>query len=446
VFSWESRRTRRSGRDRRRPDIAAIVEALEGRQLLAYNAIGFSLPDFTVSGFAAPVASWGNAMAVTVNVSNIGANTMLDPLSLAPGSTGPADAATTVAVFASKTPRTIKGGFLLGSIDVPTLAGNSSTQLTQTFTLPEQPAGFPGDGKKIYLTFIVNPTNTVLESDTTNDISKPVPVMIEAPLPELAAVGLDVPPTMQPGDTIQPNIRVANFGTVDTALQGNVQVALVASTTPTFTSGSSIVALYNVSSIPAQSLVPSQGAIFADANLQTTENIVTIAGNPVTLPASPAKYYLGVVVDPFNQIKELKKVPQHTKPQNVFELALVVGPPIKGLPAAGVNVAGGVANVPLFPNPVGGNPVGGLPNGGGFPVPYPPVPLSSVASASVTATSTVTASAATSTTARMTAAQRRQAVLNLLHGSSSTSVGATANASTLRTLAAAMKLRSQTKV
>src|SRR5438128_12683229 len=63
VFPWESRRTRRSGRDRRRPDLAAL-ECLEGRELLAHTALGFSLPDLAISGFAAPVASWGGPLAV----------------------------------------------------------------------------------------------------------------------------------------------------------------------------------------------------------------------------------------------------------------------------------------------------------------------------------------------------------------------------------------------
>src|SRR5438128_5609378 len=58
VFPWESRRTRRSGRDRRRPDLAAL-ESLEGRELLAFSPLGFSLPELSIRGFAAPAASWG---------------------------------------------------------------------------------------------------------------------------------------------------------------------------------------------------------------------------------------------------------------------------------------------------------------------------------------------------------------------------------------------------
>ena len=106
--------------------------------------------------------------------------------------------------------------------------------------MPTQPAGFPGDGGKIYLVLVANSSGTVPKSDATNNATKPIPVLIEAPLPELAVVGLDVPPVMQPGDTIQPNIRIANLGPADTNLQGPVQIALVASVTPNFTAGSSM--------------------------------------------------------------------------------------------------------------------------------------------------------------------------------------------------------------
>ncbi|MGE3819569.1 MAG: hypothetical protein AB7I30_09040, partial [Isosphaeraceae bacterium] len=55
-----------------------------------------------------------------------------------------------------------------------------------------------------------------------------------------------------------------------------------------------------------------------------------------------------------------------------LELVTSVGPPISGLPPAGVDTAGGSSNIPVFPFPFGGNPIGGLPQGKGFPAPYPP--------------------------------------------------------------------------
>jgi hypothetical protein len=399
VFPWESRQTSRSRRDRRRPDVGVgALESLERRELLAFSPIGFSLPDLTVSGFASPAASWGGPLTVTVNVSNLGTSTIIEPNALAPGSTSTADApASVVDVYALRKPHSAKStAVLLGTVDVPALAQNTVTQITSTITLPPQPFKFPGDGGKVFVVFVANGTGTVLDTDKTNDASAPVPLLIEAPLPELAVVGLDVPPVMQPGDTIQPNIRIANFGPADTLPQGPVQVALVASTTPTFNLGSSIIAVYTIPNIPGASQVASQGQVFGDANLNPALNVVTIAGNPVTLPVSPSVYFIGVVVDPNNQIKQLQKVPQFTRPKNPFSLSHVVGPPIANLPPAGVLVAGGIDNVPLFPLPFNGLTIGALPNATVTPAPFPPTTISA------SATTTSAASVITGATARAT--------------------------------------------
>ena len=110
---------------------------------------------------------------------------------------------------------------------------------------------------------------------------------------------------MQPGDTIQPMISIANLGTAATS--GTVQVALVASTSPNFTVGSSIVALYDItSSIPSASEVPPGGTFAAFSQTVSPQvNTVTFTGPSVTLPTSPRKYYLGVVVDPYGKIQQL---------------------------------------------------------------------------------------------------------------------------------------------
>jgi len=139
-----------------------------------------------------------------------------------------------------------------------------------------------------------------------------------------------VPPTMQPGDTIVPTISIANLGTAPTS--GPVQVALVASTSKNFTVGSSIVALYQITnSIPAASQVPPDGLITAFSQTPNPlNNTITFTGPAVTLPTSPRKYYLGVVIDPYGQIQQLGT------PKNALELLQVVGPPIPHLPPAGV--------------------------------------------------------------------------------------------------------------
>jgi hypothetical protein len=317
---------------------------------------------------------------VTANLSNIGTPVGNNPLALTPGSTGTADAvATTIGVFASTNPH-FKNAVEVGTIAAPALATGGFERVTQTITLPTQPAGFPGDGGKIYIALEADANSQVYEATPGNSVSKPVKVQIQAPLPELRAVGLDLPATMQPGDTIQPNIRITNIGPADTAPQGDVQVALVASTTKSFTSGSSIVGLYTVSDVPPASDIATTGTLLGDANQTPPANVVTIAGSVVTLPVSPKTYYLGVVIDPNNLIQQLSGIAKGGKPLNRFTLIRTVGPPIKNLPPAGVLTNGGATLVPTFPTPLNGQPVGSVP-GSTFPIsastapPSPTVPV-----------------------------------------------------------------------
>jgi CARDB len=355
VFSRESRRTRRSRHDRSRPSPASL-EVLEARELLAYNPLGFTLPDLSVQAYASTAAAWGNDLTVTVTVRNTGASTITEPLNQQLNATSSASSpATVVDVFGSTSKKGPKNPVLLGTVPFTNgVAQNSVVQLTETFALPSQPAGFPGDGGKIYLYFVVNPDGSVLESDTTNNMSGPVPLLIEVPLPELAAVGFDVPSTMQPGDTIVPTVRVGNFGTVASPA---FTVWVVASTTPTFNAGSQPVEEFTFPSIPAISDVTSKTPVFNDANLDPQTNIVTLTGIPATLSLTPGKYYLGVVVDPGNQVKQIGKVPQFVVPKNPFTFSHLVKQ-IPGLPPAGEVTAGGASLIPVFPNPAGGVLVG----------------------------------------------------------------------------------------
>ena len=218
------------------------------------------------------------------------------------GSTSTADAPeSTVDVLLTRTPKSLKGAVTLGTIEAPPLGQNSVEELDASFRLPARPSGFPGNGGKFYVWFVANPTNGVLEVTRSNNVSKPVPVMITGQaLPELRAIALGVPNSLHPGDTITPQIQIENFGTADPDVQGPVTVYLVASVTKSFTLGSSIVAAYTVNSIPPVSQTPTQGNFrtFAQLIVDQPNNVVTILGNPVTLPTSPKKYFLGVVVDP----------------------------------------------------------------------------------------------------------------------------------------------------
>jgi hypothetical protein len=240
----------------------------------------------------------------------------------------------------------------LGTFQAPAITQNSLVQVTASFTLPSQPRFFPGGGHKFYVRLVANSDQQVLEANTTNNLSKPIPVSVAGQaLPALRATALYVPPVMQPGDTIAPTILVANLGTAATT--GTVQVALVASTTKNFTVGSSIIALYNITaSIPSASQTTTGGSLASlNQNLTPPSNVVTITGAAVTLPTSPSKYFLGVVVDPFDKINEL------SRPANALSLIQVVGPPIPTLPPAGVVSA---ANTNPFPEPPSGHLIGVL--------------------------------------------------------------------------------------
>lgn len=353
MLPWESRRTRRNGRAGLQLG-RKTLEQLETRELLAYTPLGYSLPDLTVSGYTSTVAAWGGPLTVTLNVRNLGASTLTEPSSLQPGAVGHADAGpTTVAVFVSRGPHpTSRNSVMIGSIATPAINQNDLVQLTQTLALPAQPQGFPSDGGKVYVSFAINTTGSVQESDYTNNASRShLPVSIEAPFPELVVTAIDVPPVMQPGDTIQPTIRIANLGPGSTSPQGLVTVALVASTTRKFTSGSSVLATYTVANIPGTSAVSSGAQIFGDTNLDPQNNTVTITGTPLTLPTAPKDYFIGVVIDPNHTIRQIQSIGGVGASSSALSLPQQVGPPINGLPPAGVIYAGAGANNLPFPYP-----------------------------------------------------------------------------------------------
>src|SRR5262245_27957721 len=268
VLPSRSRHVRPERRARRRTN-RADLERLEARDLMAFSTLGFSLPDLTVTGIAGPRAAWGGTLSVTARIINTGSSTITNPIAQFPGAASTADApASTVAVVLTPRRHSLAGAFTLGTFQAPAVPQNNLQQVTQSFTLPSQPPSrfTARPGARFFIRLVVNPNNLMLENDTTNNMSRPIPVTVAAQaLPELRAIALYVPPVMQPGDTIAPTISVANFGT---AASGPVQVALVASTTRSFTVGSSIVALYNIANIPSASQTPGgSGAGNVNQNL-----------------------------------------------------------------------------------------------------------------------------------------------------------------------------------
>ncbi len=313
----ESRRTGRLGRVQNRPNLAAL-ECLEGRQLLAFSPLGFSLPDLIVSGTSSPLAAYGRDVSVTVNVQNIGASSLTEPLALQPGAVSTADAPpSTVGVFLTPRPNSLRGAIRIGTINVPFLRQNNLVQITQNIHFPLRPAGFPGDGGRVFLNFQANAGNTIVETETANNRSNNVAVRIAPPQGNVSVVRFEVPPVIQPGDTIQPNIVVANSGSAETGA-APLEVLLVSSSSRRFQGDSSILARYPVGNIPVG-------------------GSVAIAGAPVKLPATRRVFYIGVLVGGQN---------------TGVQVSRRVGPPIQNLPPAGALVD--VSNVaPQFPFPAG---------------------------------------------------------------------------------------------
>ncbi len=347
--SLDARNLRRSGRDRRGP-IGGPIEALERREVLSYSPLGFSLPDLSVRGYSAPVASWGAPLSVNVTISNFGASSINEPLHLTQGSVSTADAPGSILdIFASDRPGGRKE-VLIGSISVPAIHQNDVVVLNQAFLLPPRPAGFPGNGGHIYLTYSENDSRSFAENNfANNSFVSNQPVTIQAALPNLQLIGFEVPGSLQPGDTIQPAIRIANIGPVATGFQGPFDVEIVASQNQTFGPGDAILAKYTVANLPGLGTAPSLNPPVGDANLQPGNNVITLNSQVITLPSMPGSYYLGVKINPQSTIQESG---HHRTPK--FDAIVKVGPAIPGVaPSTDLLLGTGVTQLPQFPFPLG---------------------------------------------------------------------------------------------
>ena len=115
-------------------------------------------------------------------IQNIGASSLIEPLALQPGAVSTADAPpSTVGVFLSPRQNSLRGAIRIGTINVPFLRQNSLVQITQNIRLPQRPAGFPGDGGRVFLNFQANAGNTIIEAGSTNNRSNNVALRIAPP-------------------------------------------------------------------------------------------------------------------------------------------------------------------------------------------------------------------------------------------------------------------------
>ena len=213
---------------------------------------------------------------------------------------------------------------------------NNAITVPETLTLPPHPVGFPTVGR-VYIRLVANVNNAVTQSSTHNNISPAIPGSARlGGTSQLRATAFGVPATMQPGDTIAPTIQITNEGTAP--MPAGLQVAVVASVTPDFNLGSSIVATLHHPDGDSGRLVGTRFA-WEDGtrassrasltnNVNNGVNVINFPGTPATLPTSPATYFLGVVIDPNNLVNQL------SLPSNRLEQIRAVGPGERG-PAAG---------------------------------------------------------------------------------------------------------------
>jgi hypothetical protein len=340
VYSQRPRRNL-TARNRRAAVTTTCLEALETRQLMAYSPIG-SLPDLTVTGQAGAIAAYGQPISVILNVHNLGASSTIEPLNLEPNATSSADAGPShVGVYLLRNSRVKAGGagsILIGEVPIGSIAQNSLAVVSATLDMPSKPARFPGSGGTVFIGFRADDLREVQDIDRTNNTAKSVPVQIFAPLPDLAAIAIDVPPVLQPGDTIAPTIKIANYGTANTALQGPVTVLLVASTDLNFGPTDVIIGKYEIADLPGLNQAPQTRTVLGDVTLDTPPNVVNLSTTTsetqnVTLPTGRGSYFIGVIVDPLNQIRELHEIGRG--PSSALQLVERVND-VPGLASAGV--------------------------------------------------------------------------------------------------------------
>lgn len=355
----------RRGTRRKAPRRALTIapESLEERSLMAYTGLGFSLPDLKiVDAYSGPVGALGGPLAVTIDVQNLGTSTIPEPLNQFPGSTSSADApASQVAVYLATQPHAPFGQrYYVGTVDVPAIPQNRLARVTSTLTLPDTlPAGFPTTGQTAYLTFQVDPSSSVRDYSRTNNVTRPATSFQLVPqLPDLQATAFGVPPGLKAGDTFVPQVKLANLGAAFTAPQGPVTVEVVASLDPYFGPGDQTLATFTVGDLAPLSTAPTQNFVLGDnSSIYDPVNVTTLtADSPVTLPASPAVYYVGVVVDPQNQIAEIGDL--GGAPSALLEQVHLVSPSGDLLPPAGV-LGAPMTPTPVFPNPPFTTPTGG---------------------------------------------------------------------------------------
>ena len=191
MLPWETLRRRDIRRARRRTDRIAL-EQLEGRQLLSYSSLGYSLArpaNQRLSRIGGLVGKHRSVSALLQNMAQARSSspTLRPPPARSrsartgnpvPGFAVPSSASapeSVISVILAHRPRSLAGAIQIGSITAPALEQNNIEQVVASITLPQRPAGFPASGV-FYIRLQANATNTVLQSNHANNLSAPIPV------------------------------------------------------------------------------------------------------------------------------------------------------------------------------------------------------------------------------------------------------------------------------
>ena len=327
MFPWESRRTRRSGRDRRRPDLAAL-ECLEGRELLAYSALGASLPAardlrLRLAGRLVGRAADGHRQRRQHRRRH-------DPRTARPRP-GPADHARLrrgiPPVSSADAPASVVGRLRLEEPPVqgrrrgrhdrrpgarPEQLRCSSPRRSPCRTGP--PGSPPTAARSTSPSRPTRPTPSTRPTPATPSAS-PSPWTSRRRSPSCGPSASTCPRSCSRATRSSPTSGSPTSAPATPGRRASCRSRWwprrrgrsprAARSSRSSTSSTRPACALN---IPGLSGIATSSRLLGDANQTPPKNVVTVAFPDVTLPTSPRTYYLGVVIDPFNRIKQLSRV------------------------------------------------------------------------------------------------------------------------------------------
>lgn len=307
-----------------RGPIILRFEPLEGRQLLAANA----LPDLVGAALNTSVQTldWGDKFHATGVVKNQGNGAQTGEIP--------------VAIYASTTPVLGPGSVLLGTTNIPgDLDPGETTNFDQLVGLP--PTAIPGfSGQPIYITLRVDPQNSIPETNDNNNFAvgqgfDTVRVAVAQRIPSsLIGSSLGVYPDQTTwGKQVTVTAQVRNNSAGD-APPTRAQVILTPTTVNPGTGSDVTVGYLDVPAIPAYQTVNVVGTI-------------TLPAAPVTAQAGNTQFYLSVLQDAdFITNPLFPHVPTQGLGYDVTQIAITGGPTaaeLSQLPKADLAASGVVA-------------------------------------------------------------------------------------------------------